>query len=393
LLSQVTNEAAKDEDRLRAAKAILIAPSPSDLQSLLSLLGSGRPSFRVGLRKQLLRTKAPLLPTALSLVKGLGEKQPGKLADLLLILGSHARTLPEARPGVLAILTAALGAGHPFEVQARAIEGLALLGDDAAITALSEARRRVGDAILRQFITADLATSARPAALPGLREALWDEDPKVRELAAEGLGRFKDTASAAQLIKGAEQEPWAMVRRAEITALGELCVPEGNTLLLRAFQRDEFEVRQAGMIGLVKCKDHRAPTILIRTLGREPEHPGMRSMAARLLGENRDRRTVPYIAEALGRLLVESQADLGLEGVVGDVATALGRIGGPQASKAIATLLADPRPAIARMGIDVLGRLCKDPTALDALKQAASRKDESIAVPAASALSHCRVTN
>ena len=126
------------------------------------------------------------------------------------------------------------------------------------------------------------------------------------ETAATGIGRKGDKQAAAQLISGAEQEPWPGVRRAEIGALGKLCTTEGNQLLLRAFQRDVEDVRQAALRGIASCYRSKATGTLLRTLGRRAEGADMRSLAARLLAARRDPRLVPPLAEVMSRLLTES---------------------------------------------------------------------------------------
>src|SRR5208283_2993473 len=102
------------------------------------------------------------------------------------------------------------------------------------------------------------------------------------ETAAFSLGQRHDQAMAQPIIDAAKQEPWPGVRRAEVTALGELCVPEGNDLLLRAYEKDENDIRMAALVGLAHCRDWRASALLVRVLGRLPENADMRSLAARL---------------------------------------------------------------------------------------------------------------
>jgi HEAT repeat protein len=180
------------------------------------------------------------------------------------------------------------------------------------------------------------------------------------------------------------------VRRAEVIALGELCVAEGNDLLIRAFQRDVEEVRQAALSGIARCYGVKATGTLLRTLGRLAESADMRSLAARLLGERKDPRTVPGLAEILARLLTESQADLSLEAVIADSAMALATLRGDQAISAVVGLLSDPRPSVQRIAIDALGVVCDPGAGAVALRNATASKDEAISIPAATAEANCR---
>jgi HEAT repeat protein len=392
LTALLANEKSPQEDRLLAGRFLLASGTPSALEAVLAVVGTGSGSFRAGLRSLFGSSHPAIAPMVLTAIKATPTANVSRYADLLMLLGSQARNEPKLHSEALFVLRMAVAPEMPFEIQVRAITSIGLFATATAVGLLAELQALVRDPTLRQFITTELARSSLPVALPALRTALADGDPKVREIAALGLGQRRDMSAVPLIIQGAEQEPWPFVRRAEIVALGDLCTPQGNELLMRAFQRDEVEVRQAAMQGLYQCKDHRALTVLIRTLGREPENPELRATAARLLGGLRDRRTVSHIEEALSRLIVESQADLALEGVVSHTVMALAAIGGQRAAKAIATLLSDERVSIQRMGVDALGQLCDPEVGQPALEKAAKSKDESISIPAAAAQARCRVS-
>jgi len=83
-----------------------------------------------------------------------------------------------------------------------------------------------------------------------LRGALLDSDPRAREAAVLSLGQRRDQEMAPQIIDAAKQEPWPNVRRAQVMALGDLCVPDGNNLLLRAYEKDVEDIRMAALVGL-----------------------------------------------------------------------------------------------------------------------------------------------
>jgi HEAT repeat protein len=314
----------------------------------------------------------------------------GRRADLLPIAGALAAREPDLRSAALAALRAPLQGTASFEEQARAIQGLGLLHDSAATDELVEVRAHSADGVLRSFAVSELAGGEGAAVLPALRAALGDLDPRVRETAAESLGRKGDKSAAKAIIEGAKQEPWPQVRRAEIAALGELCVAEGNDLLIRAFQRDVEDVRQAALAGIARCYGVKATGTLLRTLGRLAESADMRSLAARLLGERKDPRTVPGLAEILARLLSESQADMSLEAVIADTAMALAAIRDDKAISALVGLLSDPRTSVQRIGVEALGVVCDPGTGAAALHKAAASKDEAVSIPATTAEANCR---
>src|SRR5262249_47023132 len=156
-----------------------------------------------------------------------------------------------------------------------------------------------------------------------------DQDPRVRETAAHGLGQLGDGGAGQTLIDAAKQEPWPFVRRAELEALGRLCVPGTGDLMMRAGQRDVDEVRRAALVTLVRGKDPRSRNTLLGALGRRNENATVRELAAALLGELGDHSAAPALATVLGRLVNESEADLALEGVAVSALRALARLGGP----------------------------------------------------------------
>jgi HEAT repeat protein len=375
-------------DRIRAARLLAAISGPKATAALLAAAGQGDPTMRKSLRSILSGMKPPAALAVKAALDATPAANGARRADLLLVLSTLARREAEARPAALAALGAALGGS--FEEQARAIAGLGLLGGPEALAKLVDLRTHSKDGVLRSLAAEEIAASADPAALPALRAALDDVDPRVRETAATALGRRRDKGSADLLVAGAKQEPWPSVRRAEVAALGELCTAAGNELIQRALKRDVDDVRQVALIGLAHCYGAKANQALLFMLGRQPESADMRSSAARLLGERKDPTTVPGLAEALTRLVGEAEADMSLQTVIADAAMALAAIRTPQAIAALAGLLAQPNVSVKRIGIDALGIVC-DPTAgAAALRAAARDKDEAVSIPAATAEVRCR---
>ena len=379
-----------DEDRARAARVLAAMPETQARTKILDAVGHGSPSLRKALRALASGLNGPALAAALAGFEATPAAQSGRRADLLLIVGALATREPALRPAALAALRTPLHHAASFEEQARAIQGLGLLHDPAATDELTDVRTHAADGVMRSLAVGELASDEGEAVLPALRAALNDTDPRVRETAAEALGRKNDKTAAKAIIEGAKQEPWPQVRRAEIVALGELCVAEGNDLLIRAFQRDTEDVRQAALIGIARCYQVKATGTLLRTLGRLAESADMRSLAARLLGQRKDPRTVPGFVEVLTRLLTESQADLSLEGVIAESAMALAGIRTAPAISALIGLLSDARPSVQRIGVEALGVVCDPGQGAAALHQAAASKDEAVSIPASAAEAHCR---
>jgi HEAT repeat protein len=386
----LTDQARAEPDRLRAARALALLARPEARLALLAAVGKGSPSLRAGVRETAAAAKPPLARAALDALAQVPGSAHGQRADLLLVVAAAAAREPGQVTPAVEAMRATLQSAPSFEEQARAIQGLGTIRSAAAIAELMAFRARASDSVLRFFATRELAGGNDPEAGLALRAALLDSDPRSRETAALALGQRHDRSFASQIIEAAKQEPWPGVRRAQVTALGDLCVPEGNNLLLRAYQKDVENIRMAALVGLAHCRDRRASALLVHVLGRLPESADMRSLAARLLAELKDPRTTARTAAALKRLQTESQSDLSLEGTATETVMALAAIGGKDSVAAAAGLLADPRPSLQKAAVQALGRLCDPGEGAAALRAAAQSKDESVAVAASLAAEHCR---
>jgi HEAT repeat protein len=385
----LVDEKRSDDDRARAARVLATMKGSEATLALLANVGRGSSALRKSMRAAASTAKAPAEAAALEALKNTPAVEHERRADLLAIVAALAEGEPTFRSAVLLALQNALHSDASFEERARAIAGLGALHDPAAVTALINVRTHAGDGVLRSLATNELASSSGADVLPSLRDALSDADPRARETAAESLGRKHDQDAAKRLVDGAKQEPWPSVRRAEIEALGDLCVAEGNALLIRAFERDSEEVRQAALVGIARCYGPKAIGTLLRTLGRQAESADLRSLAARLLAQRKDVRLVPGLKEVLARLLRESEADFSLEAVVADVAMALADLRTPEAISALISLLSDPRVSTKRIAIDALAMICDPTQGAAALHAAAGNKDDAVSIPAGAAERTC----
>ncbi len=254
----LTDDKRSDADRVRAARVLAAMKQPEARAKLLGALGHGSSALRKALREIASRLKGPALAVALAALQAAPVGESGRRADLLLVTGALAAREPALRPAAIAALRAPLHDAASFEEQVRAIQGLGMIHEPAAVDELIDVRAHGGEGVLRSIAIEELAGAKGDAVVPAMRAALEDGDPRVRETAAETLGRRGDKSSAKALIAGAKQEPWPRVRRAEIAALGQMCVAEGNPLLMRAFQRDLDDVRQAALVGIAHCYQAKA---------------------------------------------------------------------------------------------------------------------------------------
>jgi hypothetical protein len=286
-------------------------------------------------------------------------------------------------------LRADLAADRPFELRGRAILALGALGDGTAD--LVGASRAAGDEpVLRFLATRELAEQrgTTPEVRPALRAALKDADPRVRETAAQGLAKSGDTAAGPALIDAAKQEPWPFVRRAEVDALGHLCVAGSGDLMVRATERDVDEVRRVALIGLQRCHDPRTRQVLLAALNRREESASLRALAAGLIAESGDRAAAPQVAAALRSLVTEAEGDLALQGVAAAVLRALARLGGPDAVTTAVALAGDPRHPYQSTAVEALGTLC-DPAGNAALHAITTGRDAALAEAAQRAEKRC----
>ncbi len=390
LASSLRDGRLPDGVRTRAARLLAEIDADEARRALVGGVGAEPPAVRRGLRPLVAGAKGALGPLLLARLLELPPGDDAARGELLLALGARISAEPGLRGEVRAALERELGTERGFVVRARAIEALGRFGDDEAARRLGRLRALEPDPVLRFLAVQQLGENPSPSAIEPLRAAAADADPRVRETAATALGRRVDRGAAAALVAGAKREPWPAVRRAQIAALGRLCVPEGNDLLLRANERDVPEVRRAALVGLARCRDPRAPGTLLAVLGREVEVASLRALAATLLGDLGDPSATRAVAEALRRVTVESQVDLSLEPVAVAATRTLGALGGAEAMGGALALLSDPRPSLRRAALDALGQICDAGAGARAVERALADPDAAVAAAASSAQRRCR---
>jgi HEAT repeat protein len=361
LAAALNADAAPDADRARAARVLAQVEAPGSTATLLAAVGRGP----VAVREAVVRaaSNARRLDLADVLAAFAHAAGTARQADLLRVTEAAARRAGVDAGAALGTLSGALANARPFEVRGRAVEAFGALGA-IGVPTLVRVRTQDDEPVLRHLATRQLLllAQANETALFGLRAALGDRDPRVRETAAAGLGLIRDGGATAALLAGAKQEPWPFVRRAELEALGHLCGVAAGDLLARAVERDVDEVRRVAFMGLARCKDPRAAGLLLRAVGRRNETSTLRELAAGLLGYLGDRSVAPELAASLARQVNESEDDLSVEGVAAATLRALADLGGPEATTAAVTLAKDTRHPLQRAAVEALGVLC-DPGA------------------------------
>jgi HEAT repeat protein len=397
---------AEIDDRSRAARILGGLDDDAAAAALLAAVGDGPPALRASIVQAAgaaRRMRAEAVLAALAAAPQREEQTAARAADLARILPAAVKRTPERRAEAITALRATLAVDRPFELRARAIVALGALGaqpgdghgeihGSGRPDPLVAPQVVSDDPILRYLATRELGDFKDPGGgdpRPALRAALDDQDPRVRETAALGLAKQGDLTAGGALITGAKQEPWPFVRRAELQALGQLCVAGGADLMIRATERDVDEVRRAALIGLGRCKDPRARTILLHTLERRQENASLRALSAGILGESGDRGATPEVAAALHDIVVDSEADLALGGVAMATLRALARLGGPDAVKAAVALAGDAHHPFRAAAAEALGLLCDPGPGNAALHSLAASGDPSLVRAAQRAEKRC----
>jgi len=387
---------ASDDDRARAARVLGALPGPEATAALLAAVGKGSPALRLEVVQALGRSPGATVAMVVNTALAAPAATSVRRADLIRALPALARRSPAEAATARATLRGILAnspAGE-FELRARAVLALGALPSTAEtrdVTAdLAAVAANDPDPVLRFLAVRELGNPEATSAVPALRQALQDRDPRVRETAAEGLGAHRDAASEALLVAGAKQEDWPIVRRAEIEALGVLCGAAGRDLMVRAIERDVDDVKRPALVGLTRCRDKRAPGALLQLVRTRRMNPSLRELAASLIGEWGDRQVTDALADQLPSLVNEGEGDLAAEGITIAAIRSLGHSGGPKSAAALATLTRDEKHHYRQPAIESLGLLCDPTTGAQALAAARKFTDKSLADSAADAEAHCR---
>ena len=380
-------EAVPMADQARAVRVLGALPQEEAGTALVAAAGHGPEALRAAVVRALGDSSAVDPPMLLAAMAQVDKQESARYADLVRALVPSIRRRPDHQPAVLATLRSALDPTRQFEVRARAVMALGDLRTPEGTGDLASLRATSDDPVLRYLAARELAALGGPTGIKALREALSDGDPRVRETAALGLGRQQDQWSGQALIDAAKQEPWPFVRRAELEALGRLCIPGTGDLMIRATERDVDQVRRAALVTLVRCKDARSKTVLMKTIGLPKEAATLRELAAALIGELGDKSAARDLAAALKALVTEAEGDLAIEGVAVAALRSLGHLGGPEAVAAAVALAGDTRHPYRQTAIEALGMLC-DPTAGAATLRAMLGGRDPVAALAAQAAQH-----
>ncbi|MEO0010055.1 MAG: HEAT repeat domain-containing protein [candidate division WOR-3 bacterium] len=270
-------------------------------------------------------------PLELWVIELVGELKLAEGVDFLL------RHLNEPDPMTRRAIAVALGrigaayADAPGITSTRALEGLLELLRDLN----PEVQVAAAEA---------LAGLGRQEAVNPLLDELQDENPQVRRAAAVALGRIGVPVAAAELVRLANNDPFAEVRQAAREAL-ERISDRSVRSLLEALTAENLDEREAALRQLLDAGPAALPP-LIRLAGSDDS--GIRRLVAwvlGMLGEEAGLATLFLLTE-------DSEGGVRLAAI-----QALSRIRHLRAAERLSRLLEDADPKIAGMAANALERL------------------------------------
>jgi hypothetical protein len=275
-LAQLAGKASFAIDaRIAAVEAI--APSdPKAFALLVDLAGTGPHPLRKAVIEQLVQVPiAPLVEAAQK------ETEAASAGDLWRAITKRAKATPADRAAALAAMQAALPAATDYQRRYRLIDGVATLGDAAALRTLEATLRALPagsvGAALRQVAVAGAASVPRAEALPLITSLAKDADPGVRLAVLSALASVEVDAASPwhtpdpdgidRIIAAAlATDSWPDVRRRAASSLGVRCTRPGpRAALVDAIAKDtSVDVRSDSLVALVQCRAQGIAEILAK---------------------------------------------------------------------------------------------------------------------------------
>jgi hypothetical protein len=364
----------------RAAAVRALDPSVEKERDLLvALAGRGPRELRQAVIEVLTQVPVAILaPLAAS------QPKPTASGDLWRAITRRAHANKDERAPALAALTAALATATDYERRYRLVDGIAAVGDGAALRALEQLFATwpadAETAAIKQIAARAISVNPRGDAFELIVSLVADADPGVRlaALAAIATGGAAATAGAAGPWHGPAGAPgtdrviitrlatdsWPEVRRYAAQVLGIRCTGPGSSAALTdSVARDpDLAVRGAALAAMVECK---APgvAVVLEKLWDDGKAPiELRQRAVDLVVTLDDRVLGQKLLAKYARwrsAAIESHEALAL---AQNAAYTIGRLRLPGAAEALIAGLDDSAfpelVAAAATGLGLLGRAC-----------------------------------
>ncbi|HUJ59385.1 MAG TPA: hypothetical protein VLX92_12860, partial [Kofleriaceae bacterium] len=330
--------------------------------------------------------------------------------DLWRAVTRRARRNADERAAALAAMIAALPGATDYERRYRLVDGLAAIGDAAALAQLAALLRGLPAgaeaSALEQIAARAIAERPRPEALALIVGFARDPDPGVRLAALAALATSEGGAAGpwhpaegpeaidrviANALAG---DRWPEVRRRAAQVMGNRCDRAGPArALVDAAARDpDLDVRGDALAGLVQCKAPGTADLLARTWDDAHQPLALRQRAVDLAVGLEDRALA---AKLVGRFQSWRGAALSSQDALAlaqNAAYAIGRLAPPGAADALGDALDDAAfpelVAAAAGGLGLLGPACPA-SAAGKLRVLAHAEDQQVSSAAARAAALC----
>jgi hypothetical protein len=364
--------------RAAGARALAVGLSVNphaEPRLLIDLAGDGSTEQRKAVIEGLSRAPVPVLLAAAT-----AATAPEVAGDLYRAATRRARTSPADVQPALAAFTAALATATDYERRYRLVDGLAALGDKAAldrvVTLLRSLPADGARFALDQVGASAISKAPRADALELLLFFLQEADPGVRYAAltalgvaesgppgpwhaavhADGIDRVIQTALAS--------DTWPEVRaRAAEMLSGRCSRPGPATALVDAVHRDpELVVRNDALSALAACNAAGTGDLLAKTWDNPKQPIELRQHAIDLAAELGDRSLATKLVARFQQWQGASLESADALALTQNAAYAVGRLAPPGAGDALIGALDDGAfpeiVAAAATGLGLMGRAC-----------------------------------
>lgn len=390
------------EARIAAVRGL--GPGPKELPLLIDLAGTGPAELRRAVIDRL-----SLAPVDVLVDAATRTADPPASGDLWRALTRHARTEPAARADALAALVAALPATTDYERRYRIVDGIATLGDPAALRPLEALLRGLPagaqTSALRQVAIRAIGYAPRPDAVKLVLGFAQDPDPGVRIAVLTALAGAETDAGDPWhtaggpdgidrvIITALAADSWPEIRRRAASTLGGRCQRIGPaTALATAVAKDKhIDVRVDALTALVQCRAAGIDQLLVKTWDDGDAPIELRTQAVGLAVVLGDPRLGAVLVGKFSRwrgAAIESAEALAL---AQRAAAAIAMLNAPGAATALIAALDDSAfPEIvtaAALALGALGPNC--PASAKAKLSLIARSDEQAAVAAKRAAAQC----
>ncbi|HEY0476102.1 MAG TPA: HEAT repeat domain-containing protein [Kofleriaceae bacterium] len=361
-----------------AARAAAVAQLPvtgPGLALLVELAGTGGRDLRRAVIDRLSSA-----PVAALLAAVAAQSRAPAAGDLWRAMTRGARRAPASRAAVVAAMLAALPAATDYERRYRLIDGIAALGDAAALATVEGLFRALPAtaeaAALRQVAVRAIASAPRPEAVRFVLDRVRDRDPGVRLAALAALaGGEGDAGAEAGVEAGVDaidraigdasaEDDWPEVRRRAASALGTRCQRPGPAKALgEALDHDpDLGVRGDALSALVQCRAPGTAERLARIWDDAKLPTELRSRAVLEAVPLGDPKLAAALVGRFARWRGESVSSAAALELAQSAAASIGRLRPPGAAAALIDALDDTGfPEIvqaAALGLGALGPAC-----------------------------------